>query len=61
LFLVHFPVLVLVLCVWTWLGWLTPMGHVAGLLSTYALSLLAANLFYRHVETPAARVSREFA
>ncbi|MDH4382962.1 MAG: acyltransferase [Gammaproteobacteria bacterium] len=61
LFLVHFPVLVLVLCVWTWLGWLTPMGHVAGLLSTYALSLLAANLFYRYVETPAARVSREFA
>jgi len=61
LFLVHFPLLVVILCLWTWLEWMTPLGHVAGLLITYALSLLAANLFYRYVETPAARVSREFA
>ncbi|NBQ89708.1 MAG: acyltransferase [Betaproteobacteria bacterium] len=60
LFLVHFPVLVLVLTIWSWLEWLTPHGQIAGLGVTYLLSLLAANVFYRYIETPAARVSREF-
>lgn len=60
LFLVHFPVMVLILSLWTWLEWMTPLGQVSGLAATYALSLLAAAAFYRYVESPAARVSREF-
>ena len=60
LFLVHFPVLVLVLTLWTWLGWTSPLGTVTGLCTTYLASLLASDAFYRHIETPAARLSREF-
>lgn len=60
LFLVHFPVLVLVLTLWTWLGWTSPLGTVTGLWTTYLASLLASDAFYRHLETPAARLSREF-
>ena len=55
LFLVHFPVLVMVLTLWTWLKWTSPLATVAGLCITYAASLLAANLFYRFIETPAAK------
>ena len=55
LFLVHFPVLVLVLTLWTRLTWTSPLATVAGLCVTYLLSLLASNLFYRFVEVPAAK------
>ena len=55
LFLVHFPMLVLVLTLWKWLEWTSSLATVTGLCGTYVLSLLASNLFYRFVEVPAAK------
>lgn len=59
LFLVHFPVLVLVGTVWTRLDWVSPAAGVTGLVVAYGLSLLVAELFYRFVERPAARLYRQ--
>jgi peptidoglycan/LPS O-acetylase OafA/YrhL len=58
LFLVHFPVLVLVATLWTRQGWTTPSAAVAGLLVAFGLSLVAAGLFNRWVERPASRLGR---
>ncbi|MEO8410528.1 MAG: acyltransferase [Propionivibrio sp.] len=58
LFLVHFPVLVVVATVWTRLGWTTPVGAVTGLFAAFGLSLLTAGLFHRWVERPAGRLGR---
>lgn len=57
LFLIHFPVLVLVASLWARLGWGSPAAGVAGLLVAFAASLVAALVFYRFVELPAARLS----
>ncbi len=56
LFLVHFPVLVLVATLWTRLGWTTPPGAVAGLFVAFGLSMLVAGQFHRWVEHPAAKL-----
>lgn len=58
LFLIHFPVLVLVASLWTWLGWNSPPQAVAGLLAAFGASLAAAFAFHRWVETPAGNLSR---
>jgi peptidoglycan/LPS O-acetylase OafA/YrhL len=58
LFLVHFPMLVLVATLWTRQGWTTPSAAVAGLLVAFGLSLVAAGLFNRWVERPASRLGR---
>lgn len=58
LFLVHFPVLVLVATVWVWLGWTEPWTAVAGLMVAYVASLVASFAFYRVVEVPADRLIR---
>ena len=58
LFLVHFPVLVLVATVWTRLAWTTPSAAVAGLFVAFCLSVVAAGLFHRWVERPAGRLGR---
>jgi len=58
LFLVHFPVLVLVATVWTRAGWTTPHGALSGLLVAFALSIATAGFFHRWVERPAARIGR---
>jgi peptidoglycan/LPS O-acetylase OafA/YrhL len=61
LFLIHFPVLVVVATLWEREEWTTPLGAVAGLVFAYVVSILAATLFYRFVEEPAMRLSRRFA
>ena len=58
LFLVHFPVLVIVATVWTRMDWTTPAGAVVGLVLAFALSLLTAGLFHRWIERPAGRLGR---
>jgi peptidoglycan/LPS O-acetylase OafA/YrhL len=60
LFLIHFPVLVLVSALWARLGWTSPEAATAGLLVAFAGSLLAAHFFHRWVETPAARLAKRF-
>lgn len=60
LFLVHFPVLVLVGALWTRLGWNEPLNAVAGLIFAFLLSLVAAALFHRWIEAPAGRLARRF-
>lgn len=60
LFLVHFPVLVLVGALWARLGWATPELAVGGLLVAFVGSLISAWLFHRWVETPAALLSKRF-
>jgi peptidoglycan/LPS O-acetylase OafA/YrhL len=60
LFLIHFPVLVVVSAVWARLGWNTPELAVAGLLAAFALSLVSAAGFHRWIETPAARLARKY-
>jgi peptidoglycan/LPS O-acetylase OafA/YrhL len=58
LYLLHFPVLVAVAVVWTWLGWTGPWAAVTGLVVAYGTSLAAAEVFYAWVEAPAARLSQ---
>ena len=58
LFLVHFPVLVLVGTLWSRFDWVSPTAGAAGLIFAYGLSLLAADLFHRFVERPAGRLYR---
>lgn len=59
LFLIHFPVLVLVSTIWTRLGWTSPLEAVAGLVAAFLLSIVAAVFYHRWVETPAARLARK--
>jgi peptidoglycan/LPS O-acetylase OafA/YrhL len=60
LFLVHFPIFVVVATVWVMLGWTNPWAAVAGLVFAYIASLAASFVFYRLVEVPAGRLSRKF-
>jgi peptidoglycan/LPS O-acetylase OafA/YrhL len=60
LFLVHFPVLVVVSTAWLWLDRTSVWEARIGLAVAYATSLAVADLFYRAVETPAARLSHRF-
>jgi len=54
LFLVHYPVLIVVETIWVHSDWLTPGAACTGLVIAYAVSLLAAALFFRFIEAPAA-------
>lgn len=60
LFLVHFPVLVLVGALWARMGWSAPEMAVVGLLVAFLGSLVTARVFHRWVEMPAAAFSRRF-
>jgi peptidoglycan/LPS O-acetylase OafA/YrhL len=60
LFLVHFPVLVVVATLWAWMGWTDPWIAVAGLVVAYLASLAASFVFHRVVEVPADRLIRSF-
>jgi len=60
LFLVHFPVLVLVAGLWARLGWTSPPAAIAGLLTAFAASIAISFAFHRHIEKPAARLSRRW-
>jgi peptidoglycan/LPS O-acetylase OafA/YrhL len=61
LFLIHFPVLILVATVWVQHDWTSSPQALAGLLVAGVASVAAATLFYRFVEEPAMRFSRRFA
>jgi peptidoglycan/LPS O-acetylase OafA/YrhL len=61
LFLIHFPVLVVVATLWMQQEWTSPEAAVAGLVFAFVVSIAAATLFYRYVEEPAMRLSRKFA
>jgi len=61
LFLVHFPVLVVVAGLWARLGWTAPGAAVAGLLTAFVGSVALAFAFHRFVEGPAANISRRWA
>ncbi len=54
-FLVHFPVCLLVNALFVRLGWVNPAGAVLGLLAAWALSMTAADQFYRWIEAPAGK------
>jgi peptidoglycan/LPS O-acetylase OafA/YrhL len=56
LFLIHFPVLVLVSTAWVRLGWTAPWAAVAGLATACALSIAAALAFHRWVEIPVVKL-----
>lgn len=56
LFLIHFPVLVLVSTLWARCGWHHPAAALAGLLTAFGLSLAAAFAFHRWVEAPSAHL-----
>lgn len=58
LFLLHFPVLLLVSTLWAVAGWSSPWAASLGLLVAFVASLGAAALFYRWVELPAAALAR---
>ena len=60
LFLVHFPVLVVVSTAWQWLDRTSVWEARIGLAVAYVASLAVADLFYRAVETPAARLTHRF-
>lgn len=59
LFLVHFPILILVATLWARFGWNSPPEAVTGLLAAFCLSIVGAAFFHRWVELPAARLARK--
>lgn len=61
LFLIHFPVLLAVSALWARLEWTSPAAAVAGLLAAFLLSIAAAFVFHRWVETPASHLTRRTA
>lgn len=61
LFLVHFPVLVLVSTACIRLDWTSPEDAVAALGAAVALSIAAAAVFHRWVEIPAGHLARMLA
>lgn len=60
LFLIHFPVLVVVATLWVKQEWTSPAAAIAGLVVAYLASIAVAGLFYRFIEAPAARLSQRF-
>jgi peptidoglycan/LPS O-acetylase OafA/YrhL len=54
IFLVHFPVLLIANGIYAWLEFESPMSGVVGLVLALIASILAASLFYRWIESPAA-------
>ncbi len=61
LFLIHFPVLIVVATLWVKYNWTSPPAAVAGLIVAFLLSVATATLFYRFVEAPTMRMSRRLA
>ncbi|HEY2826561.1 MAG TPA: acyltransferase [Pirellulales bacterium] len=58
LFLIHFPVFIIVASIWLRFEWGTPWQTLVGLGIAFIASLIAAEAFYRLVEESAARLSR---
>ena len=60
LFLLHFPVLIVIAAVWERYDWDWRGSTALALVLAYLASVLAAAAFYRTVEVPAARLARRF-
>jgi peptidoglycan/LPS O-acetylase OafA/YrhL len=60
LFLLHFPVLIVIAAVWERYDWDWRGSTALALVLAYLASVLAAAAFYRTVEAPAARLARRF-
>jgi peptidoglycan/LPS O-acetylase OafA/YrhL len=59
LFLIHFPVLVVISTLWMRLGWHSAPAAVWGLLIAYLVSVAASAGFYQLVEVPAAKLAKQ--
>ncbi len=59
LFLVHFPVLLVISTLWTRFGWTSAPAAVVGLLVAFAASVATAFVFHRRVEKPTAALKRK--
>ena len=59
LFLVHFPVFIIVSTLWVQFDWTSPWPTAAELIVAYIASLIAADVFYRAIEAPTARLARK--
>jgi peptidoglycan/LPS O-acetylase OafA/YrhL len=60
LFLIHFPVLIVVTIWWVACDWSSSRQSAAGLVVSYLASLAAAEVFFGTVEAPAVQLSRKF-
>jgi peptidoglycan/LPS O-acetylase OafA/YrhL len=60
LFLIHYPVMIVVATLWAMWNWTAPELAALGLVVAYFLSVAAAAVFYRMVESPAAKLSHRF-
>ncbi len=60
LFLVHFPILIVVATVWERFGWTSPANAVAGLLTAFLASMATSFAFHHYIELPAAHLSRRW-
>ncbi len=60
LFLVHFPVLIIVASLWEKFSWTSPFQAIAGLLTAFLLSVAASFVLHRYVELPAVGLSRKW-
>lgn len=60
LFLIHFPVLVVVSTVWVRLDMISPHEAVGGLLTAVVLSLVGAAAYHRCIEAPANGLAKTF-
>ncbi len=58
LFLVHFPVLLMVASLWERLNWTSPYQAIAGLLTAFLISVATSFGFYRYIERPSVSLSR---
>jgi peptidoglycan/LPS O-acetylase OafA/YrhL len=60
LFLIHYPVMLVVAGLWAMWGWTSPKIAATGLVVSYFLSIAAAVVFYRWIESPSAKLSNRF-
>ena len=58
LFLVHFPVLLMVASLWERFNWTSPYQAIAGLLTAFLISVATSFVFHRYIELPSASLSR---
>jgi peptidoglycan/LPS O-acetylase OafA/YrhL len=61
MFLVHFPVLVVILTLWVRLDWISAAGAITSLVAAYIGSLVVAVGFYHFIERPSERLTRTVA
>ena len=58
LFLVHFPVLLIVAGLWERFRWTSPSQAIAGLVTAFLVSVATSFVFHRYIELPSANLFR---